>query len=94
MHAARYPAEYAPEAMAIVLRLERVRSIAELRETIRQSFADWSDPILAGAPEKYRDVARDVWWAWRGSARAARWRGMNRPHRRRPPHSRPPQTGG
>ncbi len=56
--------EYRPEAETIQLRRAEAHSTADVRRIIHEEFVRWFDDQLAGPPERYEQVARQVWERW------------------------------
>ncbi len=55
------PDEYAPEAGAIALRLQDVRTVDDVRAVVHAEFVRWFDEDTAGPAERYRSLAEEIW---------------------------------
>ena len=59
--------EYEPEAETIVMRLADSRDVvaeSDVLHVVHEEFVRWFDESLAGEPDKYRAVAREIHAVW------------------------------
>ncbi|MBC7933623.1 MAG: hypothetical protein H7Z38_23935 [Rubrivivax sp.] len=56
--------EYDLEAETILPRLWQCQSVEDVTEIVHQEFQDWFTPEVAGAKEKYIEIAEDIWRVW------------------------------
>jgi hypothetical protein len=59
------PDEYEPETGTILPRLAACTSSDEVLQVVHQEFVRWFDLDTAGPPERYAQVALDLWQLWR-----------------------------
>ena len=62
--------EYEPEASTILPRLERASSERETLWVVREEFARWFPPEVAGPKGRYEGAASEIWSLWRDRDRA------------------------
>ena len=60
--------EYRIEAQTIVMRLPEAADVDDLRRITHEEFVRWFDAQIAGPPERYRVVAREIWTLRNGTA--------------------------
>lgn len=53
--------EYEPEAESIAARLSEARTEHDLRRVVHEEFVRWFDAELAGPPERFDAIAREIW---------------------------------
>ena len=53
--------EYHPEAETIVLRPPETGNERELLQMVHEEFVRWFTASVAGGPERYVDVAHEIW---------------------------------
>jgi hypothetical protein len=56
--------EYEAEAETILPRLRSCSSADEVRQVVHQEFVRWFDPSTAGPPERYTQIASEIWKLW------------------------------
>jgi hypothetical protein len=56
--------EYEPEAGTILPRLKTCSSPDEVLPVVHAEFVRWFGAATAGPPERYTDLARDIWHLW------------------------------
>ena len=61
--------EYRPEAETIALRRDEVRSARDVQRIVHEEFVRWFDADTAGPPDRYADIAREIWHLWRSDHR-------------------------
>lgn len=60
--------EYEPEASTILPRLEHASSEREALWVVRDEFARWFSPEVAGPTERYEGAASEIWRLWSNAA--------------------------
>lgn len=55
------PDEYETEVSTILPRLCHCLSADDVRKVVHEEFVRWFDPISAGPPELYQDIASEIW---------------------------------
>ncbi|MDN4471845.1 hypothetical protein [Demequina zhanjiangensis] len=53
--------EYRAEAQTIVMRLPEAADVDDLRRIVHEEFVRWFDAQVAGPPERYAAIAREIW---------------------------------
>ena len=61
--------EYRAEAETIALRRDEVHSLQDAQRVTHEEFVKWFDADIAGPPEGYADIAREIWNLWRPEGR-------------------------
>jgi hypothetical protein len=56
--------EYDPEAGTILPRLRSCRSADDVLLVVHQEFVRWFDEETAGSPERYSNIASEIWDLW------------------------------
>lgn len=56
--------EYRSEADTIAARLPEATTELDVRRIVHEEFVHWFDPDIAGPPERYDDIAREIWQVW------------------------------
>ncbi|MDQ1689759.1 MAG: hypothetical protein QOK42_2734 [Frankiaceae bacterium] len=56
--------EYRSEAETIALRRDEVGSFQDAQRVVHEEFVRWFDAGVAGPPERYAALAREVWRRW------------------------------
>jgi hypothetical protein len=67
--------EYELEAGTILPRLRTCSSAHDVLEIVHQEFVRWFDPVIAGPPERYTQIASEIWQLWEkflGNSKASR----------------------
>jgi hypothetical protein len=64
--------EYEPEAETILPRLKTCSSPDEVLQVVHQEFVRWFDPSTAGPPERYTQIASEIWGLWQEYLRSIR----------------------
>lgn len=60
--------EYDPEVETILPRLAECDSAADMREVVFQEFERWFGAGKVGPPDRYTEVAEEIWALWRQRA--------------------------
>ncbi len=60
--------EYGPEAETIALRRDEVHSAQDAQRIVHEEFVRWFDADTAGPPDRYADIAGEIWHLWRSEA--------------------------
>src|SRR5579859_1054758 len=60
------PDEYESEAGTILPRLRSCHSADDVLQVVHAEFVRWFDSGTAGPPERYKEIASDVWQLWQG----------------------------
>jgi hypothetical protein len=55
--------EYNPEVGTILPRLKDCRSVRDVQKVVYEEVEQWFG--IPGEPEKYRQLSREIWSAWR-----------------------------
>jgi hypothetical protein len=58
------PDEYQPEAETILPRLSSCRSAEDVLHVVHHEFVRWFGTGTAGPPERYAEVASQLWQLW------------------------------
>ena len=53
--------EYEIETGTILPRLHHCRSADDVQKVVHEEFVRWFDPTTAGPPERYTEVASEIW---------------------------------
>jgi hypothetical protein len=53
--------EYETETETILPRLKACSSESEVLQVVHQEFVRWFDPVMAGPPERYTQIASEIW---------------------------------
>ena len=64
--------EYEPEVDTILPRMRDCRSADDALKVVHEEFIRWFDSSTAGSPERYQEIASEIWQLWRsyrGSAK-------------------------
>jgi hypothetical protein len=61
--------EYEPEAETILPRLRSCHSSNEVLRVVSEEFGRWFGSDTAGPPERYAQIARELWQFWQGHLR-------------------------
>jgi len=56
--------EYAPEAGTVLPRLKSCESADDVLRVVHEEFVRWFDAGTAGPPERYAQVASEIWQLW------------------------------
>jgi hypothetical protein len=56
--------EYEPEAGTILPRLRTCSSADDVLQIVHQEFVRWFGPVTAGPPERYTQIASEIWQLW------------------------------
>ena len=64
--------EYGPEITTVLERLPRANDEDDARRIIHAVLAEWFEGVDIGPEERYRELAADVWSAWRAHATGGR----------------------
>jgi hypothetical protein len=57
--------EYDPETSSILPRLSSAKTVDDVQTIVHEEFCRWFGLEDAGPRDKYQDVSRDIWEAWR-----------------------------
>jgi len=58
------PGEYQSEAGSILPRLHGCHSADDVCRVVHEEFVRWFDAVTAGAPERYSQIAFEIWQLW------------------------------
>jgi hypothetical protein len=58
------PDEYQSEAGSILPRLHGCQSADDVCRVVHEEFVRWFDAVTAGAPERYTQIASEIWQLW------------------------------
>ena len=58
--------EYEPEARTILPRLRTCESSTDVLRVVHEEFVRWFGADTAGSPERYSDIASEIWRLWQG----------------------------
>jgi hypothetical protein len=61
------PDEYETEAGSILPRLHGCQSADDVCRIVHEEFTRWFDAATAGAPERYMQIALEIWHLWEAS---------------------------
>ena len=61
--------EYDPEARTILPRLPTCKSPADVLRVVHEEFTRWFDSSTAGPPERYDQIASEIWDLWQARKR-------------------------
>jgi hypothetical protein len=53
--------EYEPEVGTILPKLQRAKSVEDVRRVVHAEFVSWFDEVTAGREEAYSDIAKEIW---------------------------------
>jgi len=53
--------EYEPEVETILPRLRSCTSARDVQQVVHEEFCRWFDADLAGAPDRYGEIAAKIW---------------------------------
>ena len=56
--------EYEPEVETILPRLCDCRSADDALQVVHEEFVRWFESSTAGSPERYREIASEIWRLW------------------------------
>lgn len=62
--------EYDPETRTILPRLPTCKSSADVLRVVHEEFTRWFDSATAGPPERYGQIASEIWDLWQARKRA------------------------
>jgi hypothetical protein len=63
--------EYETEAETILPRLRSCSSADEVLQVVHQEFVRWFDPATAGPPQRYAQIASEIWQLWQEFLRSS-----------------------
>jgi hypothetical protein len=66
------PDEYQSEAGSILPRLRFCQSPDDVRRIVHEEFVRWFDETIAGPPERYTEIASEIWQLWQASRESSR----------------------
>jgi hypothetical protein len=58
------PDEYQTEAGAISARLRGCQSAGDVCRVVHEEFIRWFDAATAGPPDRYMEIASEIWQLW------------------------------
>ena len=58
------PDEYDLEAETILPRLRSCHALEDVRKVVYAEFVRWFDAGTAGPPERYEEIASEIWELW------------------------------
>jgi hypothetical protein len=58
--------EYEPEAETILPRLTSCRRSDDVLDVVHQEFVRWFGAETAGSPQRYEQIASELWQLWQG----------------------------
>jgi hypothetical protein len=58
------PEEYNSEAGTILPRLKSCHGVDEVRAVVHEEFVRWFGLSIAGGPERYQQIASEIWRLW------------------------------
>lgn len=56
--------EYDLEARTILPRLRRCHTLADVHNAVYSEFVHWFDADTAGPPQRYEEIASEIWQLW------------------------------
>jgi hypothetical protein len=56
--------EYEPEVETILPRLRSCHSAEDVLQVVHEEFVRWFDSGTAGSPERYQEIASEIWRLW------------------------------
>jgi len=51
-------------------RLRACQSAADVCRVVHEEFVRWFDAVTAGPPERYTEIASEIWQLWQASRQA------------------------
>jgi hypothetical protein len=64
------PDEYQSEAGSILPHLHSCQSAADVCRVVHEEFVRWFDAVTPGPPERYTEIASEIWQLWQASRQA------------------------